>query len=178
LERSVASLNSLYNLSKLSVRRLGPGICIERIAPGQPRQSGRHERMYLTLRKEITRPHAMNSLGQQARFDDFVSEFNGKRPRAALNVRCPAELYAPAPIPAGAGPSSPTPCHAKDVLVTACGRIRVHSKHANPSTVTAGYRLGIKEVDDAIWLATFVHYDLGYIDLEQRTLQPIDNPFG
>ena len=38
--------------------------------------------------------------------------------------------------------------------------------------------LGIKEVDDGIWLVSFMHYDLGYIDLEQRTLQTIDNPFG
>ena len=29
-----------------------------------------------------------------------------------------------------------------------------------------------------IWLVSFMHYDLGYIDLEQRTLQPTDNPFG
>ena len=29
-----------------------------------------------------------------------------------------------------------------------------------------------------IWLVSFMHYDLGYIDLEQRTLQTIDNPFG
>lgn len=39
-------------------------------------------------------------------------------------------------------------------------------------------RLGIKEVDDGIWLVSFMHYDPGYIDLEQRTLQTIDNPFG
>ena len=26
--------------------------------------------------------------------------------------------------------------------------------------------------------ASFMHYDLGYFDLEQKTLQPIDNPFG
>ena len=38
--------------------------------------------------------------------------------------------------------------------------------------------LGIKEVDDGIWLISFMQYDLGYIDLEQRTLQTIDNPFG
>jgi len=38
--------------------------------------------------------------------------------------------------------------------------------------------LGIKEVDDGIWLVSFMDYDLGYIDLEQRTLQPLDNPFG
>jgi caa(3)-type oxidase subunit IV len=42
----------------------------------------------------------------------------------------------------------------------------------------AGQRLGIKEVDDGIWRVSFMHSDLGYIDLEQRTLQTIDNPFG
>jgi hypothetical protein len=42
----------------------------------------------------------------------------------------------------------------------------------------AGLRLGIKEVDDGIWLISFMQYDLGYIDLEQRTLQTIGNPFG
>jgi hypothetical protein len=42
----------------------------------------------------------------------------------------------------------------------------------------AGQRLGIKEVDEGIWLVSFMHYDVGYIDLEQRTLQTIDNPFG
>ena len=39
-------------------------------------------------------------------------------------------------------------------------------------------RIGIKEVDDGIWIVSFMRYDLGYIDLEQRTLQPLDNPFG
>ena len=29
------------------------------------------------------------------------------------------------------------------------------------------------------WIsAGFMHYDLGYIDLEQKTLQTLDNPFG
>jgi hypothetical protein len=27
-------------------------------------------------------------------------------------------------------------------------------------------------------LVSFVHYDLGYFALEQKTLQPLDNPFG
>jgi hypothetical protein len=42
----------------------------------------------------------------------------------------------------------------------------------------AGQKLGIKEVDDGIWLVSLMHYDLGYFDLEQKTLQPLDNPFG
>ena len=54
----------------------------------------------------------------------------------------------------------------------------MHRKKINISTVLAGQRLGIKEVDDQIWLVSFMTYDLGYIDLEQRTLQTIDNPFG
>ncbi|MCP1911682.1 hypothetical protein ACVWZM_003987 [Bradyrhizobium sp. USDA 4501] len=63
-------------------------------------------------------------------------------------------------------------------LVTACGRLCLHRKRINLSTVLAGQKLGIKEVDDGIWLVSFMHYDLGYFDLEQKTLQPLDNPFG
>jgi len=70
------------------------------------------------------------------------------------------------------------PWHDRDILVTACGRICMHRKKINISTVLAGQKLDIKEVDDGIWLVSFMHYDLGYIDLEQRTLQTIDNPFG
>jgi hypothetical protein len=54
----------------------------------------------------------------------------------------------------------------------------LHRKKINVSTVLAGQRLAIKEVDDGIWLVSFIHYDLGYFDLEQKTLQPLDNPFG
>jgi hypothetical protein len=68
------------------------------------------------------------------------------------------------------------PFHDRDVLVTACGRICIYRKKINISTVLAGQRLGIKEVDEGIWLVSFIDYDLGYIDLEQRTLQPLDNP--
>ena len=70
------------------------------------------------------------------------------------------------------------PFHDRDILVTACGRLCLHRKKINISTVLAGQRLGIKEVDEGIWLVSFMHYDLGYIDLEQRALQPTDNPFG
>ena len=68
--------------------------------------------------------------------------------------------------------------HDRDVLVTACGRIYMHRKRINVSTVLAGQRLGIKEVDEGIWIVSFMSYDLGFIDLEQKTLQPLDNPFG
>ena len=46
------------------------------------------------------------------------------------------------------------------------------------SHVLAGQRVGIKGIDQGIWIVSFMQYDLRYIDLEQRTLQPLDNPFG
>ena len=54
----------------------------------------------------------------------------------------------------------------------------MYRKRINISTVLAGQRLGIKEVDDGVWLVSFMGYDFGFIDLEQKTLQPLDNPFG
>ena len=36
----------------------------------------------------------------------------------------------------------------KEVLVTPCGRTCMHRNGVNISTVMAGHRLGIKEVDD------------------------------
>jgi transposase InsO family protein len=173
-----ASPNALFNLSKLSVWWLRLGIEIERIKPGKPQQNGRHERMHLTLKKEATRPPGLNSLQQQARFDDFVQEFNTERPHQAIGMKCPAELYTPSSRPYQGLPELAYPFHDRDVLVTTCGRLCLHRKKINISTVLAGQRLGIKEVDEGIWLVSFMHYDLGYIDLEQRTLQPTDNPFG
>jgi hypothetical protein len=70
------------------------------------------------------------------------------------------------------------PLHGRDMLVTACGRICLYRKRVSISTVLAGQRLGLKEVDEGIRLVSFMRYDPGFIDLEQKTLQTIDNPIG
>jgi hypothetical protein len=62
--------------------------------------------------------------------------------------------------------------------VTNCGRICIFKKKINLSTSLAGQEVGIKQVDQRICLVSFMDYDLGYIDLEEKTLQPLDNPFG
>jgi hypothetical protein len=173
-----ASPNGLYNLSRLAVWWLRLGIRIERIKPGHPQQNGRHERMHLTLKKETTKPAGANFLQQQARFDDFVQEFNAERPHEALGMKMPAEVYSASPRSYQGLPNLDYPFHDREALVTACGRICMHRKKINVSAVLAGQKLGITEVDEGIWLVSFMHYDLGYIDLEQKTLQTIDNPFG
>lgn len=134
--------------------------------------------MHLTLKKETTRPPGMNALQQQARFDTFIEEFNAERPHEALDMKCPNEVYRSSPRPYHGLPDVTYPTHERDVLVTACGRICMHRKKINISTCLAGQRLGLSEVDDGIWLVSFMSHDLGYIDLEQKTLQTIDNPFG
>jgi transposase InsO family protein len=172
-----ASPNALFNLSKLSVWWLRLGLAIERIKPGHPQQNGRHERMHLTLKKEATRPPGANSLQQQDRFDAFVQEFNLERPHEALAMKSPADVYVPSTRSYQGLPELTYPFHDRDVIVTACGRLCLHRKRINISHVLAGQKLGIKEVDEGIWLVSFMHYDLGYFDLEQKTLQPLDNPF-
>ena len=125
-----------------------------------------------------SRPPGFNSLQQQDRFDSFLHEFNEERPHEALDMKRPADLYTAATRRYDGLPELTYPFHDRDVVITSCGRLCLHRKKINISVVLAGQKLGIKEVDDGIWLVSFMHYDLGYFDLEQKTLQPLDNPFG
>jgi transposase InsO family protein len=172
-----ASPHALFGLSRLSVWWLRLGIEMERIKPGKPQQNGRHERMHLTLKKEATRPASPNFLQQQARFDEFQAEFNEERPHEALGMKMPAEVYTASTRPYRGIGELTYPFHDRTVLVTACGRICLHRKKINLSQVFAGQTLGLKEVEENIWLVTFMDYDLGYIDLDEKCLQPLENPF-
>jgi hypothetical protein len=40
-------------------------------------------------------------------------------------------------------------------------------------STSPGQAVGLKEVADGIWLVTFMNYDLGYIDLEEKIPQPL-----
>jgi transposase InsO family protein len=173
-----ASPNGLFSLSKLSVWWLRLGISIERIKPGHPQQNGRHERMHLTLKKEATRPAGANILQQQAKFDTFIEEFNNERPHEALGMQYPAEVYTPSLKPYEGIPEPEYPFHDQTINVTYCGRLCLYRKKINLTTSLAGQSVGIKEVDDGIWLVSFMQYDLGYVDLEEKALQPLENPFG
>jgi transposase InsO family protein len=173
-----ASPNALFGLSKLSVWWLRLGIDIERIKPGKPQQNGRHERMHLTLKKETTRPARANFLQQQAEFDRWATEFNQERPHQALGMQFPADVYKPSVRPYNGIGELHYPFHDRTILVTTCGRICIHRKKINVSHVLQGQTLGLKEVDENTWLVSFMDYDLGYVDLDEKALQPLENPFG
>lgn len=173
-----ASPNALFNLSKLSVWWLRLGIAIERIKPGNPQQNGRHERMHLTLKLSTTKPAGQNFLQQQAKFDDFIAEFNTERPHQALGMKPPAAVYTPSQKAYEGLPELDYPFHDKSVIVTTCGRICFQTRKINLSQVFAGQRVGIKQVEDRLWLVSFMDYDLGYFDDTECRLEPLDNPFG
>jgi hypothetical protein len=100
--------------------------------------------MHRTLKEATTRPAAMNSLQQQARFDAFITEYNTERPHEALGMKVPAELYQPSPrIYQGIGELE-YPFHDRDITVTSCGRICMHRMKINLLIVLAGQKLGIK----------------------------------
>jgi hypothetical protein len=141
-------------------------------------------RVHAGRQKDIATPlpsrttPAVIFLQQQAKFDAFVQEFNNERPHEALDMKYPADVYKASTRPyRGIGELS-YPFHDRTALVTGCGRICIYKKKINLSTSLAGQAVGIKEVDDGIWLVSFMDYDLGYIDWEEKTLQPLNNPFG
>jgi transposase len=142
------------------------------------------EAMIVSMRREKPtwgarklRDRLLPFLQQQAKFDAFVYEFNNERPHKALDMNYPADVYKPSKRPYRDIGELSYPFHDRTALVT-CGRICIYKKKINLSTSLAGQAVGIKEVDDGIWLVSFMDYDLGYIDLEEKTLQRLHNPFG
>jgi transposase InsO family protein len=172
-----SSPHALFGLSKLSVWWLRLGIDIERIKPGHPQQNGRHERMHLTLKKEATKPASFNFLQQQARFDDFIDEYNNDRPHQALNMKYPGELYTPSTRIYRVPDEPVYPFHDRTVRITHCGRICIGKRKINLSRVFAGQLVGIREVSDQIWLVSFMDFDLGFFDQDEGRIEPAANPF-
>jgi putative transposase len=172
-----ASPNALFGLSKLSVWWLRLGIGIERIKPGCPQQNGRHERMHLTLKKEATKPPAYNLLQQQEKMDNFTKLYNEERPHQAIAMKYPAELYTSSPRVYRGLPDIDYPFADRIITVSVCGRICIGKRKINLSTVFAGQKVGIREVDDKIWLVSFMKYDIGFFDEMENRVEPATNPF-
>lgn len=172
-----ASGNSFYCLTKLSIWWMRLGIHIERIEPGHPEQNGRHERMHLTLKQETTRPPKENFLAQQEEFDRFKSVYNNERPHQGIGMKYPAELYRRSDLEyRGLSPLF-YPFHDKTIRVSQCGRICDRGLKVSLSRAFAGQEVGIKEMEDGIWVVSFLDYDLGYFDAKGKRVEPIEDPF-
>jgi transposase InsO family protein len=173
-----ASGQSFYNLTKLSVWWMRHGINIERITPGQPQENGRHERMHLTLKLETTRPPRATLVAQQEAFDSFINIFNNERPHEGINNQYPSEIYKKSEREFKKLEPLFYPMHDKTITVTHCGRICERGLKVSLSRAFAGQEVGIKEMEDGIWVVSFMDYDLGYFDEKGVRVEPVDDPFG
>jgi putative transposase len=115
---------------------------------------------------------------QQARFDTFITQYNQERPRQALGMPVPADLYTRSARVYRGLEDLTYPLHEHTITVTHCGRVVCFKRQkVNRSRVFAGQNVGVRQVGERIWLVTFMQYDLGYFDDETCRLEPIDNPF-
>ncbi|MEM6335469.1 MAG: IS481 family transposase [Bacteroidota bacterium] len=147
---------ALCGLSRLSVWWLKLGIRHERIAPGQPQQNGRHERMHRTLKAETTRPAAQTMPAQQARFDAWRTEFNQERPHEALGFATPSSLYTCSPRTNPKRVPEPVyPAHFEVRLVSAVGTVKWKGTPLFVSQTLAQQRVGLDEIADGLWSLYF-----------------------
>jgi transposase InsO family protein len=168
----------LFGLTRLSAYWLKLGIALERIDPGQPQQNGRHERMHRTLKHETTRPAAATLLGQQERFDAWVSTFNETRPHEALGQEAPATVYKASSRAFAPGGTPDYPLHDEVRRVSPSGHIRLlrgRNRATYLSPAIGGERVGIRELEDGSWLVSFASLDLGQIDPRTMTLIAADH---
>ena len=116
--------------------------------------------------------------GDRRRDEENEASHNRERPHQALAMNVPADLYRPSAREYHGLEELEYPFHDWSVVVTHCGRICFKGRKINLSHVFAGQQVGIKQVDERIWLVSFMHYDMGYFDDETCRLEPIENPFG
>lgn len=163
----------LLGLTTLSVWLLRLDIALERIEPGHPEQNGRHERMHRTLKEDTTRPPGANLLQQQERFDRFRRIFNDERPHESLEMKTPSRVHRPARrrLPKHLNEVE-YPLHDVTQTVYRNGLITFGEHRAYISTALAGQRIGLRQVSDQTWLASFMSFELGYIDTEANRLIP------
>lgn len=161
-------------LSSLSSWWTALGIRVERIAPGRPDQNGRHERMHLTLKQETTRPAAQCLEGQQRRFDEFRKYFNEIRPHEAIGQKTPASLYTPAIRAYKPEDVSLAYDNFDDVrYVSRKGLIGFGGQKVHIGQGLRDCPVGLREIDDGIWLVSYAHIPLGLIERGERSLSPL-----
>jgi hypothetical protein len=168
-------LGGRASLRELLTKRLGPGVpvrstihavldrhgLVEHARARPPRATG----------TALSQPAAPNDLW----CTDFKGEFRLGNRRCAGDEDAGGGLHPPRPY-CGL-PELEDPLHDRDIVVPGSGGVGFCGSPVVISSVLAGQRLGRREVETDVWRVSFMPYDLGYIDLEARTLQTIDTPF-
>lgn len=167
--------NALLGLSKLSVWWLRLGIDIERIRPGNPQENGRHERMHLTLKKDLLSRPANNFLGQQEIFDNYIEDFNFERPHEAINNESPGKIYKKSKIKYKKNLAEVKyPNCEKVITVFQNGKLNLKPKKSTHiCTSLIGQPVGLTEIEEDIWRLQFLDIVLGHYDATEDKFSPM-----
>ncbi len=160
-------------LSRLSVWWIRLGIHPERIEPGQPQQNGRHERMHRTLKRAIQASPARDLRRQQGVFDDFLVDYNERRPHEGLQQKAPQSCYRPSTREyPRVLPHPEYPRHFDSKRVCQSGLIYWRGKRVYVGYLLAGNWVGLEQVGDGLWDVCFGPVRLGRID-ESKGIGPL-----
>jgi len=155
----------LHGLSRLNVWWMQLGIVHQRITPARPQENGQHERMHRELKRETTRPAAMNRGAQQRRFDAFRHRYNDERPHEGIGDRPPASLWTPS---ARTFPErAPAPMYAAHLEVrriSTAGTFRLRGPQLFLTTVLSGQDVAFDAIDEGIWNIVYYRTLLGRLD--------------
>jgi putative transposase len=142
----------------------------QRIAPGRPEPTGRHERMPRPLKAEATRPPERNQATQQARFDRFCQAYTDARPHEALGQCPPASLSHASPrrMPAKlAAPEDPGPCLVRRGSNAGTCRLKRRQLCLRDTWLQEG--IALEETGDGRW--SIYVYDVLLARLDERDVK-------
>lgn len=156
--------DGVLGLSYLSVWLIRLGVEPEHIDPGRPDQNGRHERMHRTLKAETTRPPRRSLEAQQRAFNTWRSIYNDERPHEALEFATPGDLYESSSRELQAPVSPVYPGYYETRSVKPKGHFRWKSADVFVGAAFRGERIGLREVDDGVWVVSYGTRDLGVLN--------------
>ena len=170
-------------LSRLAIWWIKLGIRAERIAPGQPQQNGRHERMHRTLKHEATKPPARTLTEQQLVFDRFRRVYNHDRPHEALAMQPPWTAYEQSARPYPTKLREPEyPASFSVRSVNHKGAMKWKGRMLYLAETLANEHVALQEIDNDTWRVYFADVPLGVIEHTQfrraqtATRRPRKNP--
>ena len=77
--------------------------------------------------------------------------YNYERPHEGIEMKIPGDLYRPSSRQYMGLPELAYPFHDRTIVITECGRICMDRKKIMLSSVLAGQRVGVMQVEDQIW---------------------------
>jgi hypothetical protein len=127
--------------------------------------------MHRELKRETTRPPAMNLRGQQRKFDFFRARYNEERPHEALDGARPSDRWAPSARQFPERIAAPEyPSHLEMRCVSTAGTFRLKATQPVLSQALADQYVGLEPIGDGLWNIVYYRTLLGRIDERTATI--------